>query len=146
MALQRPGWVTFAAVMQFVSGGFLLLVGLLLMLGGSFLAAIFEEGLGELGDLLGAFFLVIGIVVLAIGVLAIFVGIGVLKGQGWARITAIVLTILGALASVDSLLNGDYMSIVWLALDGLVLFALFNPVSKQWFDQMAPRPMATGAP
>lgn len=110
------------------------------MLAGSVIAAAFESGLGEFGDLIAGLIVVVGIVLIGLGVLAIFVGIGLLKGRGWARITAIVLTILSAAFSLISLISGDFTSIVSLALDGLMLYALFNPQTKAWFEHMARNP------
>lgn len=132
--------MTFVAVMQFIGAGFALLGGLFAMLAGSVIAAAFESGLGEFGDLIAGLIVVVGIVLIGLGVLAIFVGIGLLKGRGWARITAIVLTILSAAFSLISLISGDFTSIVSLALDGLMLYALFNPQTKAWFEHMARNP------
>lgn len=140
--MHRPGWVTFVAVMEFIGAGFALLGGLFAMLAGSVIAAAFESGLGEFGDFVAGFIVVLGIILIGFGVLAIFVGIGLLKGRAWARITAIVLIILSAAFSLISLVTGDFTSIVSLAVDGLMLYALFNPQTKAWFDQMARQPTA----
>ncbi|MES2341061.1 MAG: hypothetical protein V4597_05240, partial [Pseudomonadota bacterium] len=126
--------------MEFIGAGFLLLVGLAALVFGSAIAAAFEGGFGELGDVIGGLIVVVGIVMIGLGVLSLFIGLGLLKGRGWARITAIVLTILGALISLMSLVSGDFSQIISLALDGLMLYALFNPQTRAWFDHMAHQP------
>jgi hypothetical protein len=142
MVDHRPGWVTFAAVMQFIGAAALLLGGLLAMVGGSFIAALFEGGLGEFGDVLAGIIVVVGVILLLLGVLFLFMGLGLLKGRGWARITAIVFAALGALFAILAIVQGDFGSLLNLVLDGLIIYALVNPKSKAWFDQMARMPRA----
>lgn len=140
MALHRPGWVTFAAVMQFIAAAALLLGGLLVMVGGSFIASLFEEGLGELSDAIAGLIIILGVILILVGVLVLFVGLGLLKGRGWAKITAIVLAAIGILFAIVSLIDGDFGSLLNLALDGLIIYALVNPQSKAWFEQQARMP------
>lgn len=137
--MHRPGWVTFAAVMEFIYAGFLFLGGIFLVFGGAFLGAVIEEFTDEynFGVALGALFVFIGVLLIGLGVLALLIGLGLLKGRGWARITAIVFTIIGAVFGVLSLLVGDFTAVLGLVVDGLILFALFNPQSKAWFESQA---------
>jgi hypothetical protein len=131
---KRPGWVTFVAVYYFIVAGFSLLVGLVALLAGGMLAAYFEEGAGEWGDIIGTLVAVVGVIVLLFGALALVVGLNVLKGRGWARITAMVLAIVGLVFSGLSVLVGDFSSIISIALDVLVLVALTRPESKAFFE------------
>jgi hypothetical protein len=120
---KRPGWVTFVAVYYFIVAGFSLLVGLVALLAGGMLAAYFEEGAGEWGDIIGTLVAVVGVIVLLFGALALVVGI-----------TAMVLAIVGLVFSGLSVLVGDFSSIISIALDVLVLVALTRPESKAFFE------------
>jgi hypothetical protein len=135
--MERPGWVLFAAVMQFIGAAALLILGLFALVGGSFIAALFEGGLGEFSDVFAGLIMVIGVIMLLFGVLALFIGLGLLKGRAWAKIVAIIFAALGAIAAVLSLLQGEFGSLLNLALNGLIIYALVNPQSKAWFEQQA---------
>jgi hypothetical protein len=58
------------------------------------------DQLGPLPESFGGFILGFGLVILAWGVLEVVAGGFVLRRRGWARITAIVLAILGTLAGL----------------------------------------------
>ena len=91
----RPGWVTFVGVYWLIGASFALVVGLVAVLAGGTLAAAFEEGYGEFGDVVGGLILVLGVLLLALGALGILLGVNVMKGRNWARVTTLVLAILG---------------------------------------------------
>lgn len=139
----RPGWVTFAAVLSFIGAALLGLLGLFAFIGGSVLAAVLP-GLGTIG---GAIIMFLGFFLLAVAVLDLFIGMGLLKGQGWARITAIVLSGVGLLLGVFALVVGDFSQILGIALNGLVVFGLLRPESAAFFGgagatPATPTPMA----
>lgn len=135
--IQRPGLVTFAAVIEFIGAGLAIVAGLLFMFGGALFAALFAEVSDELAGATGVLFVVAGLVALLFATLLIFIGIGLLKGQSWARIVAIVFAAIGLLFGILSLVSGDAEALLPLAVHGLVLFALIRPASAAWFRDAA---------
>jgi hypothetical protein len=125
----RPGWVTFVGVVDFIGGGAGILIGLVVAVAGSAFAAAF----GGLGTLFSGLLAVLGVIIIVLGILYILLGVQVLKGRNWARIVNIVFAILGLVGAVFSIARGNFGSIVSLALDGLIVFALFRPESKAFF-------------
>jgi hypothetical protein len=61
---------------------------------------------------------------LALGVLAIAAGAGILGGQTWARATGVVLAIISALVNLAFLAAYPLWSVLIIALDVLVIYAL----------------------
>lgn len=76
-----------------------------------------------------------GILTLAFGVLVTVAGVGVLSGRGWARIVAIVCVALHAIVQVASLVAYPLWSLLMLALDVAILYAL----TAAWHEASAPR-------
>jgi hypothetical protein len=111
-APQRSGWVTTAAVVLLVVGALSALVGLIVLI----IGLAFGPGFGELmepdtgitsgmnmGAVTGMFtglMVGIGIVALLWAGSHIAAGVGILSGRGWARITGIVLSVIGLLFTV----------------------------------------------
>lgn len=144
---QRPGMVTAAGIILIVLGAITLLFGAIFLLG----AAIFTGAAGSIGEatdapagaatLLGAaggLLIVLAVLVLAWGVLDIVVGIKAMGGRSWARITGIVLGVIGALLSLGSLagsleggVQGVIINIALAAAYAFVIFALAT--SGRWF-------------
>jgi hypothetical protein len=112
------GWVVFAGVMMFMLGCFEVIAALV---------AIFDDDyyLVDSGGLVvrvdytawGWLHLVIGAVVIAAGV-------GVLTGRMWARVVGIVLAVLSALANMAFMAAYPLWSILIIALDVVVVYAL----------------------
>ena len=83
------------SVLYFLGAAFGILVGLGFLLGGGLLGF----GLGAvLGGFFGGLLAVLGVVLIVYGVLDLFVGWGLWKHKNWARITAIVLGVLGLIS------------------------------------------------
>ena|SRR3989338_2131023 len=83
------------SVLYFLGAAFGILVGLGFLLGGGLLGF----GLGAvLGGFFGGLLAVLGVVLIIYGVLDLFVGWGLWKHKNWARITAIVLGVLGLIS------------------------------------------------
>jgi hypothetical protein len=109
---RRPGWVTTAAVLMLVVGTISALIGVvLLVMGLAFGPAWSELMAGQPGTpetanpeavagMMSGFFLVIAVVSLAWAAAHVAAGVGVLAGRGWARITGIVVSVMGLLYSL----------------------------------------------
>lgn len=142
---QRPGLVTGAGVVLIVMGVLTLIIGLFAMLGAAMFAGA-AGGIGEtaeapagVGNMMGAFAgLIVVFVVLIVGwgILQIVAGVKAMSGRNWARITGIVVAIIGALFALSGLANPEagasiVISIAIAAAYAFVVFALAT--SGRWF-------------
>ncbi|HEX6473659.1 MAG TPA: hypothetical protein VF114_01065 [Candidatus Limnocylindria bacterium] len=98
--------------MLIIFGAILGLIGLLVMLGGAMFSTIKDSPelagqLGQVSDAFGVFILVIGALMATWGGLQVLAAIFVLQGRTWARITAMILAILGALIGLASIIPGE---------------------------------------
>lgn len=73
---------------------------------------------------IGALFWAILLFLLIFTVLYIAIGIGILKEQEWARITAIVLSVLGILIGLGELFKSPVSGIIWLVGSIFIIWAL----------------------
>jgi hypothetical protein len=145
---QRPGKVTFAAIIMILFGVLITLFSLLIVLGGAIFAGAGSEietqvpgfPSGMAGAVAGVL-IVFGVIALAIGILEIVVGANVLGGKGWARITGIVLAVILGLFSLSGLGSSDQgsmiVSIVLIAANVFVIWALIS--AGGWFAARAAR-------
>ncbi|MGZ8475561.1 MAG: hypothetical protein ACXWWQ_04960 [Candidatus Limnocylindria bacterium] len=144
--LRRPGIVTAGSITLIVLGALSLLGGVLFMLGGAlFAGADASEALDVppgLEGMAGAFagmFIFIAILVLIYGALEIWAGINALGGRSWARITGIVLSVIGAALFIGGLLGATeeganpVLNIVFVAAYVFVIVAL--AMGGSWFGR-----------
>ena len=112
------GWVVFAAFMMMMLGFFQAIEGLV---------AIFNKGFYQVtpsGLVLSVNFTVWGWVHLLLGALIFVSGIGVLAGNVAARAVAVVLAGLSALLNLVFIEAYPFWSIIIIAVDVLVIYAL----------------------
>jgi hypothetical protein len=149
MGPPRPGAVTAAAVVLILFGSILGLIGLLVMLGGALFSSIKDtpELAGQLGavdDSFGVFILVLGAILAAWGALQVISAVYVLSRRTWARITAMILAILGALIGLASIIPGESGVaptgvVISLAIVGGHAFAIWALASQGgWFSASEP--------
>ncbi len=140
--MERPVGVTILAVLEFISAGFFILLGLLLLVGGGVLGAL--GGGGEASGYMAAVAAmgaVAGVVVLILSVIPLAIGIGLWKLRNWARIVAIVFSGLGVLSNLLGVIGGVTAgemfslssSVIGLGINILVLWYMFQPHVKQAF-------------
>ena len=108
----RPGAITAASIILIIFGVILGLLGLLVMLGGALFPAIKDspelaDQLGSVPASFGTFVLVLGAIMAAWGSLQVVAAIFVLTRRTWARITAMILAILGALIGLATIIPGE---------------------------------------
>jgi hypothetical protein len=144
--MNRPTGVTVISILYFLGTALCLLFGLIFIAGGGFLATIMNQQaqagasgmagiMAGLGAALGVFFIVIGAV-------DGLVGWGLLKLKNWARIVALVLSVLGACSQLFGLLrsfsNFNIVSFVVtlmvLALHVWIITYLLKPEVKAAFQ------------
>jgi hypothetical protein len=67
----------------------------------------FRDQFGAISTALGGLLLVFGILLLGFGVMQVITGIFILPGRPWARISGLVLAVLGILFSLVGVLPGE---------------------------------------
>lgn len=111
------GWVFFAGVMMVLSGLFQAIAGLTALLKHTWY-------LVTASHLLVFNYTAWGWIDLIIGLVVLLAGISVLHGSTWARVVGVILASLSALASLASISAYPIWSIIVIAVDVLVIFAL----------------------
>jgi len=129
---QRPIGALLAAIYHFVFAGFLVLAGLFVMLGFSLFQRFMPDYAGMKGMMAGIA-AVVGVLVIGFAVLMIFVGKGLLDGQKWAWIVAVVLLSLSALGGLGSVFDRNGGAGVTFLLDVAVLVLLVIPQTRTWY-------------
>lgn len=118
-------WVKVISIVGIVLAAIGALVGLIILLGGSFLGSFVGAILpGAIGGMFGALFAVLGIVVLIVSAFEIYLYIQLGKYVNWARIVVLVFTGLGTLGALISLIGGSVPSILGLIIDGGIFYLL----------------------
>ena len=131
----RPTGVTLIAVLDFVFGGFFVIGGVGLMLGGGVIAAMMKQSGGQGAGIFAALGAAAGIGVLIAAVICIVIGIGLWKLQNWARFVTIGLAGISGLFQLIGLLGTlahfNMFALVWggfwLAIDVLIVWYLLQP-------------------
>lgn len=124
-----PTGVKVIAVLYYIVAGLSVLGAIAFFFGAGFLADLIP-----ILALFGGILIVVGIVILLFAVLDFFIGRGLWKAQKWARIVAIIFSILGIIGAIISLIQKDFTNIVTLIVHGLIAYYLiFNASVKQAF-------------
>jgi uncharacterized membrane protein (DUF2068 family) len=91
-----------------------------------------SEGVAAFGT---GMLIFLAIILLALAVLSFFVARGLWKAKSWARITAIILSILGVIFAIIGMVGGEIGSnILGLILNGLIgAYLLFSEEVKKAF-------------
>jgi len=75
----------------------------------------------------------VGVFIIVMGFVMIVIGWGLWIGANWARWIAIIFFGWNALTSLFNLFQGQFGSIISLAVNGLILYYLFLPHVKRFF-------------
>ncbi|MDO8528759.1 MAG: DUF2127 domain-containing protein [Nanoarchaeota archaeon] len=123
------------SVLYYIGAGFEVLFGLAFLVGAGVLGAIIAQIIPALGMIGAGFFAVVGVLFIGVGILSFFVGRGLWKAKNWARIVAIVLTLLGIIGEVFSLFSEiTFSAILMLAVNLFIAgYLLFSPSVKEAF-------------
>jgi hypothetical protein len=155
--MNRPTGVTVLAVFQFIGAGFCVVLALLMMVGGTFVAAILGNAArGNGGTAMAGMGAIIGVVggvfLLILAALYGALGWGMWGLKNWARIVTIVLAAIGACLQVLGLM-GSLMhfhifallwAIIWLGVDAAIIWYLLQPQVKAAFEGSQPQMRAAG--
>ena len=129
-----PTGIKVIAVINWISAGGLILLGLVFFVASSIISAIG----GELFATLAKYSIIGGILLICIGVLFLFAGIGMWRGRNWARITTVVLTCLIFISTVYMLIKAPYGFLTYIpsAIVDLwmIYYLLLSKGAKQAFD------------
>ena len=126
-----PTGVKVTSIFYYIVGALTILGGILALAGGSFLGSLIPG----MGTMFGSIIAVVGVIVIIFGILEIFVANGLWKLKKWAKITAIVLSVLGVIGGLNSLASKAIaMGIVWIIVYGLIIWYLgFHKETKGLF-------------
>jgi uncharacterized membrane protein (DUF2068 family) len=80
-------------------------------------------------------FLSIGGVLIAIGIGYLAVSYGLLKGRGWAWSIALILSYIGIVIAIISILSGNLISVINLAINIAIVYFLYRPQVKAFFGK-----------
>lgn len=96
---------------------------------------------------------VIGGIVLAVGIGYLVVSYGLLKGQGWAWVVTVILSIIAIIIQIVSIVTtsnavltndintssaGIISRIIGIAINAVILYYLYRPNVKAYFDKSQP--------
>jgi len=147
--MARPLGVTIIAILMAIGGIAMIVAGVSALFLGSLipLAGQTQDFAGNISStMLGGFAVVSGAVMLALGIASLVIAYGLFKGRGWAWTAAVVLSIIGIVMSVVSIVTGNFGSIVSLIIDGIIIYYLYRPHVKAYFGKsIAPRSDTTAA-
>ncbi len=111
------GWVFFAGFMMTMLGTFQMIAGLTVLLNSKWLVTTESSLLLLNFSTWGWTYLLLGLVVL-------LAGFGVMKGSVWARVAGVLIALLSAAANLASINIYPIWSIIIIAVNVLVIFAL----------------------
>jgi hypothetical protein len=114
----RPGWLTYAAIMMFVLGGFHILLAI-----SEFANSTWELTRLDI-ELVITIFIIWGIIDLVIGLIAVYAGASILRGGGFGWITGFLFAILGAIRWLFYIPVSPVLAVVIIVLDVLVIYGL----------------------
>ena len=97
-------------------------------------------GLGLLGIAalipeLSIVFLSIGAILIAIGIGYLAVSYGLLKGRGWAWSITLILSYIGIALAIVSIVTGNFLPIINLAINIVIVYILYRPQVKAFFGR-----------
>jgi len=125
---QRPTGAAILAVIQFIVAFFAVSGGLLALAGGAFLGFTGNVFLGAIANILGAVFLVLGLI-------SFVIGWGFWTGKGWVWFLGMLFALIGILTSLVSVALGTAGSIVGLLLNALIVYYLTRLHVKVFFGK-----------
>jgi hypothetical protein len=112
------GWIAFGGMMMILLGAFHAIQGLVALLREEYFLV------DESGLVLNVDFTAWGWVHVVVGVVAVMAGIGVMRGQVWARVVGTMLAMVSALLNLAFLAAYPMWSVLTITLDVVVILAL----------------------
>ena len=116
----RPGWLTYAAVMMFVLGGFHILLAISEFADSTWVLSRFDV------ELFIQILFIWGIVDLIIGALALYAGFSILRGGAFGLLAVLAFAVLGIIRWLFYIPVSPVLAVVIIALDILIIFGLIK--------------------
>jgi uncharacterized membrane protein (DUF2068 family) len=157
----RPTGVTILGVLFVIAGAFTLLGGIATLLAIPFVSNVNPNVIGNNNELQfngqqqlltpseqtalaqgsGSILTVLGAVLIPLGIASLVVAYGLFKAKSWAWLVAVVLSIVGLVVNVISLVTSNMGAIagalVGIAINAIVLYYLSRRNVKQYFGRVA---------
>ncbi len=92
-------------------------------------------GVAALVPELSIVFFSIGGVLTAIGIGYLAVSYGLLKGRGWAWSIALILSYIGIVVAIISIVSGNFVPVINLAINIAIVYFLYRPQAKAFFGK-----------
>jgi hypothetical protein len=144
----RPTGVTIIGVLMAIAGVVMIIAGISAMAIAPLIpmAAQSQDLAGGISSaMLGGFAVAAGAVMLALGIASLVIAYGLFKGRSWAWTAAVVLSIIGIVMSVVSIVTGNFGSIVSLIINGIIIYYLYRPHVKAYFGKAVSAPASDAA-
>jgi hypothetical protein len=112
------GWIAFGGLMMVLLGAYHAIAGLV---------ALFQEDfflVGQRGLVVDVSYTAWGWAHLILGLIVLFAGVALLGGAMWARIVAVVVTLISAVVNLGFLSAYPIWSTIMIALDVIVIYAV----------------------
>jgi uncharacterized membrane protein HdeD (DUF308 family) len=107
----RPLGVTIVAILTAIGGLIFLGSGLVLLIVG------------------------IGVILLALGIAYLVMAYGLWKGRGWAWTITLILSVIGIIVAIASLVAGNVSAIISIIIHAVVIYYLYRPNVKAFFGK-----------
>jgi uncharacterized membrane protein (DUF2068 family) len=92
-------------------------------------------GIAALVPELSIVFLSIGGVLMAIGIGYLAVSYGLFRGRGWAWSIALILSYIGIVIAIISIVSGNFVPVINLAINIAIVYFLYRPQVKAFFGK-----------
>jgi uncharacterized membrane protein (DUF2068 family) len=79
----------------------------------------------------------VGGVLIAIGIAHFVVSYGLLNGKGWAWSIALIVSYIGIVMGIISIVGGNFLSIIHLIIDIVIIWYLYKQEIKDFFGKPA---------
>jgi uncharacterized membrane protein (DUF2068 family) len=76
-----------------------------------------------------------GGILIAIGIGYLVVSYGLLKGKGWAWTVTLILSFIGIVFGIISIVGGNFFSVIQLIINVAIVYFLYRPQSKAFFGK-----------
>ena len=135
--------LTIAVVLQWIAAVFYVIAGVGILLSGfatlnsnvrdEISGVLDQEGISNVstGAITAGVF-ISGLVVIGIAVIRVIVAMSLGKGHNWARILITVFVVLGLLSSIGALFGGQWVALVSIAFEVVILWLLWNASSSAY--------------
>jgi hypothetical protein len=135
--------LTIAVVLQWIAAVFYVIAGVGILLSGfatlnsnvrdEITSVLDQEGIsGVSTGAITAGVFISGLVVIGIAVIRVIVAMSLGKGHNWARILITVFVVLGLLSSIGALFGGQWVALVSIAFEVVILWLLWNASSSAY--------------